>query len=151
MRDDQQPGCLGSIKTALGLAPRTDARTEEARDAEPLPYHLRDDFLSPGELNFYRVLRAAAGDWAVICPKVSLGDLFYARTGDYGANAAYLWDFDDLDGLQEQGYGQEATWTFLTPGYYIVTLQVSDPAGKKVTRMDRVRVKVAVEEDEEDE
>ena len=54
----------------------------------PLPYHLRDDFLSPAERSFYLVLRQAVGDWALICPKVSLGDLFYAKTGDRGENQA---------------------------------------------------------------
>jgi hypothetical protein len=40
-----------------------------AAKGEALPYQVRDDFLSPAELNFYRVLCAATGDWAVICPK----------------------------------------------------------------------------------
>lgn len=30
------------------------------------------------------------GDGAVICPKVSLGDLFYAKTGDYGENRSWM-------------------------------------------------------------
>ena len=46
------------------------------------PYRLRDDFLSPAERNFMRVLRAATSEWAMIAPKVSLGDLFYPQTSD---------------------------------------------------------------------
>lgn len=49
------------------------------------PYHLRDDFLSPTERNFYRTLQLAVMDWALICPKVALGDLFYARGEDASA------------------------------------------------------------------
>jgi len=53
------------------------------------PYHLRDDFLSPAELTFYRVLQTAVSDWAIIFVKVSLGDLFYAQTGEFGQNQVY--------------------------------------------------------------
>ncbi|MFZ0547806.1 MAG: DUF2726 domain-containing protein [Candidatus Promineifilaceae bacterium] len=54
-----------------------------------LPYELRDDFLSPAELNFYRVLRMLTADWAIVFTKVGLGDLFYSQTGDYGENISY--------------------------------------------------------------
>ncbi|MCL4266065.1 MAG: DUF2726 domain-containing protein [Anaerolineae bacterium] len=53
------------------------------------PYRLRDDFLSPAELNFYRALQTAVADWAMLFTKVNLGDLFYASTGDQGQNQAY--------------------------------------------------------------
>lgn len=53
------------------------------------PYHLREYFLSPAELNFYRVLHTAVADWAVIAPKVRLGDLFYAQTGSSTQNRIY--------------------------------------------------------------
>jgi hypothetical protein len=46
------------------------------------PYLIRDDFLSPAELSFYLVLKLAVADWAIISTKVSLGDLFYARSKD---------------------------------------------------------------------
>ena len=58
------------------------------------PYHLRDDFLSPAEQNFFRVLRSVTADWALIAPKVSLGDLFYVQTGDYSQNRIYRNNFD---------------------------------------------------------
>jgi len=53
------------------------------------PYFVRDDFLSPAELSFYLVLKSAVSDMALICPKVSLGDLFSARSGDYGEYRTY--------------------------------------------------------------
>jgi hypothetical protein len=91
MNHDKKQGCLGSILQAFGFSPQPATREQEflEEEAEPLPYHIRDDFLSPAELNFYRVLCTATGDWAVVCPKVSLGDLFYAQTGSYATNVAY--------------------------------------------------------------
>jgi Protein of unknown function (DUF2726) len=44
---------------------------------ERLPYRLRDTFLSTPERALMRVLQSMAGRHYVICPKVSLNDLFY--------------------------------------------------------------------------
>ncbi len=79
MNNDDKPGCLGRILKALGLEPK-------AAEQEVLSYRVRDDFLSSAERSFYHVLRTAVGDWAVICPKVSLGDLFYAKSGVHRTN-----------------------------------------------------------------
>ncbi|MCP5303445.1 MAG: DUF2726 domain-containing protein [Pseudomonadales bacterium] len=46
------------------------------------PYHMRDNFLSPAELNFYNVLKAAVDGNATICTKVNLNDIFYVKQGD---------------------------------------------------------------------
>ena len=46
------------------------------------PYLLRDDFLSPAELSFYLTLKHTVSDWALICPKVNLFDLFYVKYSD---------------------------------------------------------------------
>src|SRR5262249_51950676 len=54
------------------------------------PYALRDDFLSPAEQSFYQVLRTVVGDKLVICPKVALADLFFAKTGDARQNRVAL-------------------------------------------------------------
>ncbi len=53
------------------------------------PFHLRDHFLTPAEHNFYLVLDKAVGDWALICPKVSLNDLFYVKSSDHGQYRTY--------------------------------------------------------------
>ncbi len=47
-----------------------------------LPYRLRDDFLSPAEQSFCRVLRGAVDNSNLVMAKVSLGDLFLARSDD---------------------------------------------------------------------
>src|SRR5512132_1890327 len=44
---------------------------------ERLPYRLRETFLSTPELALMKVLQSMAGRHYVICPKVSLNDLFY--------------------------------------------------------------------------
>lgn len=64
----ENQGCLGAILRLFG------GGSEEAR---PLPYRLRDDFLSPAEMQFHGALSAAVGDRARVCPKVGLGDLFF--------------------------------------------------------------------------
>ena len=41
-----------------------------------LPYRLREHFLSASEISIFRLLLEMAGDRYVICPKVSLSDIF---------------------------------------------------------------------------
>lgn len=41
-----------------------------------MPYRLRDDFLSPGELSFYHILKSMMGQYFTICTKVALPELF---------------------------------------------------------------------------
>ncbi|MBI1879249.1 MAG: DUF2726 domain-containing protein [Chloroflexi bacterium] len=84
MPDPKKPGCLGAILQLFSTSPGTEPPKEEI-----LPYRLRDDFLSVAELSFYHVLQQAVGDWAVVCPKISLDDLFYAKSGQRSTNQAY--------------------------------------------------------------
>ena len=79
---DDRPGCLAAIRRALGLG-------AAPQKAERLLYRVRDDFLSPAERNLYGVLCAAVGEWVTACPKISLGDVFYAQSGDHSANVGY--------------------------------------------------------------
>jgi len=74
----QNPGCLGFILRLFGGQPK---------ESGPLPYRLRDDFLSPAELAFYRVLSTVVSGRAAILTKVNLADLFFvARPNE---NAGY--------------------------------------------------------------
>ena len=74
----QNPGCLAFILRLFGGRPR---------EAGQLPYRLRDDFLSAGELAFYRVLVTAVDGKATILTKVNLADVFFvARPNE---NAGY--------------------------------------------------------------
>ena len=84
---------LRKILKVLGLSPEAIndiiQRIEDilygakkTADLNKFPYKLRNDFLSPAEHSFYMVLQQAVSDWAIICPKVNLRDLFYAKISD---------------------------------------------------------------------
>jgi len=87
---NDRPGCLAAIRRAFGLsaAPRQAEQLSSTQEEE-LPYRVRDDFLSPAERSLYGVLCAAAGEWATVCPKIALGDVFYPQSGDHSANLRY--------------------------------------------------------------
>lgn len=61
----------------------TGERKDEGTE-ERYPYRLRDDFLTAAEHSFYMVLKQAVEETVVICPKVSLSDVFTAKSSDYG-------------------------------------------------------------------
>ncbi len=97
MADNAKFGMLRRILRALGLSEETvndlidwinDRLADEQQEsvgeapAHVFPYRMRDDFLSPAERNFYQVLRSVAGSRLLICPKVSLSDLFYVKSAD---------------------------------------------------------------------
>jgi len=67
---------------------------------------------------------------------------FRARPQHEGVKASYQWDFDDLNGLGIDGYGEEVSCQFPEAGYYVVTLRVTDPNGQLQPRMDTIKVKV---------
>ena len=64
------------------LLPKFHSQRKTTIDDIEYPYHLRDDFLSLAEHSFYQVLKHTVSEWAIICPKVSLGDLFYVKSID---------------------------------------------------------------------
>ena len=70
-------GCLAAILALFGIGRR--AWSEPA-----LPYRLRDDFRSPAEFSFYRVLKNAVAEQAVICCKVRLADIFFVSRSEGG-------------------------------------------------------------------
>jgi len=95
MTSNSKFGMLRKVLRAIGLSQQAsddavnfivdlltgEGKDERARKAE-FPYHLRDNFLSPAELNFLRVLRDVVGEQAVLCSKVGLGDLFWVKHRD---------------------------------------------------------------------
>ncbi len=98
MSDQEKFALLRKILQAFGLSAEAvddiiNRILEFLSDKDPkagpkvdYPYRLRDDFLSPAEASFFHVLRRAVEGWALACPKVALGDLFFAQTGDHRAN-----------------------------------------------------------------
>ncbi len=66
---NQKPGCLTFF---LSLFRRSKAVAQET-----LPYRLRDDFLSPAEFSFYKVLTSLVGSRLTVQTKVRLADVFF--------------------------------------------------------------------------
>jgi hypothetical protein len=74
-------GCLSIFFSFL-------RRSQNESVSEPLPYRLRDDFLSPAEFSFYKVLSSLVGSRLTIQSKVRLADVFFvARPNE---NVAYF-------------------------------------------------------------
>lgn len=66
-------GCLGFFFRKV-VSP-----VEPAEEEVTFPYGLRDDFLSPAELSFFRVLKSELpAEWHLVA-KVNLVDLFFIR------------------------------------------------------------------------
>lgn len=79
MNSDSEPqGCLAFLLGLIGIKLRAPAK--------PRPFRQRDDFLSPAELAFYRVLVPVVDSRYVICPKVRLADLVHTVERNDRAN-----------------------------------------------------------------
>jgi predicted RNA-binding Zn-ribbon protein involved in translation (DUF1610 family) len=76
----ENPGCLSAIMRMFGIRSKSSYSVQSVEsddDFEQIPYNLRDDFLSNAEASFYHVIQGMMGDYFTICPKISLGNLFY--------------------------------------------------------------------------
>lgn len=71
----EKQGCLSVIFPFL-------KRLQKEKTSEALPYRLRDDFLSPAELSFYKVLSSLVGSRLTIQSKVRLADIFFVTRPD---------------------------------------------------------------------
>ena len=67
---NEKPGCLSILFPFLN-------RTQEETPPKGLPYRLRDDFLSPAEFSFYKVLSSVVGPQVTIQSKVRMADIFF--------------------------------------------------------------------------
>lgn len=67
---NEKPGCLSVIFQFL-------KRSQKGTTPTALPYRLRDDFLSPAEFSFYKVLSSLVGVRFTIQSKVRLADIFF--------------------------------------------------------------------------
>lgn len=85
------PASKSTSQPIMSLEPKQKKLLDhpsESKQEKP-PYRLTQAFLSPAEISFYHILQQVLGKHVVICPKVSLGDLFYPQTGDRGANQTW--------------------------------------------------------------
>jgi hypothetical protein len=67
---NEKPGCLSIFFPFL-------KRSQKETTSKALPYRLRDDFLSPAEFSFYKVLLSLVGARLTIQSKVRLADVFF--------------------------------------------------------------------------
>lgn len=67
---NEKSGCLSVIFPFL-------KRSQKETTSKALPYRLRDDFLSPAEFSFYKVLSSLVGTRLTIQSKVRLADVFF--------------------------------------------------------------------------
>jgi hypothetical protein len=74
---NKKSGCLTFFLSWFGQSQKATTTQEKAASTEILPYRLRDDFLSPAEFSFYRILVSLAQDYFTILTKVRLADLFF--------------------------------------------------------------------------
>lgn len=78
-------GCLTALFQFI--SGNKDKVAEVEKTSDPLPFRVRDDFLSTAEHSFYMVLKTMMGTYFTICPKVSLSDIFYVINPDKNVSA----------------------------------------------------------------
>lgn len=66
----EKQGCLSVIFPFL-------KRSQKETTLKELPYRLRDDFLSPAEFSFYKILSSLGGARLTVQSKVRLADVFF--------------------------------------------------------------------------
>jgi hypothetical protein len=77
MANDRK-GCLAGLMSLLWTnRSGVEMVTFQPDGKDPMPFHVRDDFLSPAEASFFRVLKGVVNDEFLIFPKVSLKDIFF--------------------------------------------------------------------------
>ena len=88
---NNNPGCLGFIFQMFGLMPKNKTSDSiETEEAIKFPYSLRDDFMSNAEFSFYKVMTQVINNKAIICPKVSLNDIFFVTEKDRSQHQIHL-------------------------------------------------------------
>ena len=80
---EKSSGCLSVLLPFLKSAPASHpvALKEEIFEEDTLPYKLRDDFLSPAEHSFYKVLTQVLDERFTVMAKVRLADIFFVPGG----------------------------------------------------------------------
>jgi hypothetical protein len=75
MSSNEKTGCLKGLLRMIGFGKNGKAANLE--EEQVLPYLVRDDFFSPAEGSFFRVLKEVVKEDFTICPKVSLREIFF--------------------------------------------------------------------------
>jgi ssDNA-binding Zn-finger/Zn-ribbon topoisomerase 1 len=83
---NNNPGCLGFLFQLFGVK----LKNTNKEVVESLPYAMRDDFLSPSEFAFYKILSLVIPKEFVIFTKVALKDIFFVTEKDRSKQSTYL-------------------------------------------------------------
>jgi hypothetical protein len=89
MSSSQGSGC----SNLFGIVPEKSNQVKvefTQEDKLPLPFRIRDDFLSPAEASFYHTLKSMMKDYFVILSKVSLAEIFYVAHPEINYSALIL-------------------------------------------------------------
>jgi hypothetical protein len=78
-------GCLGFLFQLFGVK----LKDPNKKGIDEFPYALRDDFLSPSELSFYKILSLVIPKEFVIFTKVALKDIFFVTEKDRSKQSTY--------------------------------------------------------------
>lgn len=76
--ENNNKGCLSILLPIIKFFGNNNGN-EKLNDNGMLPYAKRDDFLSPSELSFYKILNQVITDNMTLCTKVRLGDIFFVK------------------------------------------------------------------------
>jgi ssDNA-binding Zn-finger/Zn-ribbon topoisomerase 1 len=82
-------GCLSIFFPFLKSVNNDNESADNEILDEALPYAKRDDFFSPSELSFYKILKQVVNDNVVIYPKVGLKEIFFVKSKDRGDFSKY--------------------------------------------------------------
>lgn len=77
---NENKGCLFAFLPIK--EPIKNKNTADNEEKRLLPMQMRDDFLSPAELSFYKTINQILDENITICPKVALKDIIFVNTKD---------------------------------------------------------------------
>ncbi|RMG86587.1 MAG: DUF2726 domain-containing protein [Chloroflexi bacterium] len=94
MENKKKFGMLRRVLKAIGLSEQAAGEvidfiivllggSSDKQAQNEFPYYLREDFLSPAELEFYKILRTILKQHAMVFAKVNLNDIFMVKKSDY--------------------------------------------------------------------
>lgn len=143
MADANKFGILRKILQTIGLSQSAtddavdfivdlldgEDKTSAKQHALKYPYHLRDNFLSPAELEFYKLLRRIVRTRAFLGTKVNLNDIFWVKSGDQSRFRTYTNKIDrkHVDFLI-------CDWETMQP---IVAIELDDKSHERKDRQER--------------
>jgi hypothetical protein len=99
MSQSQGSGCSNLFGVIPEKSKQVKVEFTQEDAPSPLPFRIRDDFLSPAEASFYHTLKSIMKDYFVILSKVSLAEIFYVAHPEINYSARNRIDRKHVDFL----------------------------------------------------